>query len=81
MKAVSYESKEKMAVSSRAKPALQAPTDALIISGKAKPGKIGSYHTSIDDVPDAYKKFDKRIEGYTKVLIRMNGSKISAASA
>jgi hypothetical protein len=78
MKAVSYESKEKMAVSSRAKPALKAPTDALIISGKAKPGKIGSYHTSIDDVPDAYKK---RIEGYTKVLIRMNGSKISAASA
>jgi len=39
MKAVSYESKEKMAVSSRAKPALKAPTDALIISGKAKPGK------------------------------------------
>src|SRR6266478_5789340 len=52
----------------------------LIISGKAKPGKIVSHHISIDDVPEAYKKFDKRIEGYTKVLIRMNESKISAAS-
>jgi glutathione-independent formaldehyde dehydrogenase len=30
MKAVSYESKEKMAVSSRAKPDLKAPTDALL---------------------------------------------------
>jgi glutathione-independent formaldehyde dehydrogenase len=53
----------------------------LIISGKAKPGKIVSHHISIDDVPEAYKKFNKRIEGYTKVLIRMNESKISAASA
>ncbi len=47
----------------------------LIISGKAKPGKIVSHHVSIDDVPEAYKKVDKRIEGY------MNESKISAASA
>jgi glutathione-independent formaldehyde dehydrogenase len=48
---------------------------------RANPGKIVRHHVSIDDVPEAYKKVDKRIEGYTKVLIRMNESKISAASA
>jgi threonine dehydrogenase-like Zn-dependent dehydrogenase len=45
----------------------------LIISGKAKPSFVVSHDVSIDDVPDAYKKFDKRIEGYTKVLIHPNG--------
>jgi glutathione-independent formaldehyde dehydrogenase len=29
-----------------------------------------SHHIDIDDAPDAYDKFDQRIEGYTKVLIR-----------
>jgi glutathione-independent formaldehyde dehydrogenase len=53
----------------------------LIISGKTRPGKIVSHHVSIDDVPEAYKKFDQRIEGYTKVLIRMNDPRISAATA
>jgi len=58
MKAVSYESKEKMAVSSRAKPALKAPTDALIISGKAKPGKNRELPYFYRRCADAYKKFD-----------------------
>ena len=42
----------------------------LIISGRAKPSKIVSHHIGIDEAPDAYKKFDQRIDGYTKVLIR-----------
>jgi glutathione-independent formaldehyde dehydrogenase len=42
----------------------------LIVNGKAKPSKIVSHHIDIDDAPDAYDKFDRRIEGYTKVLIR-----------
>jgi threonine dehydrogenase-like Zn-dependent dehydrogenase len=45
----------------------------LIISGVAKPSFIVSNHIDIDDAPDAYKKFDKRVEGYTKVLIHPNG--------
>lgn len=53
----------------------------LIINGRAKPGKIVSHHISIDDVPEAYEKFDKRIDGYTKVLIRFTQPKASAASA
>jgi glutathione-independent formaldehyde dehydrogenase len=42
----------------------------LIVNGKAKPSKIVSHHIDIDDAPEAYDKFDRRIEGYTKVLIR-----------
>jgi glutathione-independent formaldehyde dehydrogenase len=42
----------------------------LIVNGRAKPSKIVSHRIRIDDAPDAYDKFDKRIEGYTKVLIQ-----------
>ncbi|HEY1462836.1 MAG TPA: glutathione-independent formaldehyde dehydrogenase [Terriglobales bacterium] len=42
----------------------------LIVNGKVKPSKIVSHHIDIDDAPEAYDKFDRRIEGYTKVLIR-----------
>jgi len=42
----------------------------LIVNGKAKPSKIVSHHIGIDEAPDAYDKFDRRVEGYTKVLIR-----------
>ncbi len=42
----------------------------LIITGKAKPSQIVSHRIQIDEAPDAYDKFDRRVEGYTKVLIR-----------
>lgn len=42
----------------------------LIVQGKATPGKIVSHHIKIDKAPEAYEKFDKREDGYTKVLIR-----------
>lgn len=44
----------------------------LIISGKAQPSFVVSHEISIDDAPVAYEKFDKRIDGYTKVLIHPN---------
>ncbi|KAI5460850.1 hypothetical protein BGZ63DRAFT_358211 [Mariannaea sp. PMI_226] len=44
----------------------------LIISGKAKPSFVVSHHINIDEAEVAYEKFDKRIEGYTKVLIHPN---------
>jgi glutathione-independent formaldehyde dehydrogenase len=47
----------------------------LIVNGRAKPGKIVSHHIRIEDAPDAYSKFDKRVEGYTKVLIRFEEMK------
>lgn len=45
----------------------------LIISGKAKPSFVVSHEIGIEDAEMAYEKFDKRIDGYTKVLIHPNG--------
>lgn len=42
----------------------------LIVQGKAHPGKIVSQHIKIEDAPDAYDKFDRRVEGYNKILIQ-----------
>jgi glutathione-independent formaldehyde dehydrogenase len=44
----------------------------LIVNGRAKPSQIVSHRIHIDDAPDAYDKFDKRIDGYTKVLIKFD---------
>ncbi|KAG5731481.1 hypothetical protein E4T56_gene4376 [Termitomyces sp. T112] len=42
----------------------------LIIAGKAKPSfVVVSHNLSLNDAADAYDKFDKRIDGYTKVLL------------
>ncbi|OJD32074.1 alcohol dehydrogenase [Diplodia corticola] len=45
----------------------------LIVAGKAKPSFVVSHEITIDDASDAYEKFDKRVDGYTKVLIHPNG--------
>jgi len=45
----------------------------LIISGRAKPAFVVSHEVGLDEAPDAYEKFDKRIDGYTKVLLHPNG--------
>ena len=47
----------------------------LIVNGRAKPSKIVSHHINIEQAPAAYSKFDRRIEGYTKVLIRFDQKK------
>ncbi len=75
MKAVSYEGPRKVSVSEHPKPKIKSPTDAeylrdLIITGRAKPSQIVSHRIDINDVPEAYDKFDKQIEGYTKILIK-----------
>jgi len=41
----------------------------LIITGRAKPSFVVSHELPLDQAPLAYEKFDKRIEGYTKVLL------------
>ncbi len=41
----------------------------LIISGVAKPSFVVSHEIKLEDAPVAYEKFDKRIDGYVKVLI------------
>ncbi|MHA7174885.1 glutathione-independent formaldehyde dehydrogenase [Arthrobacter monumenti] len=41
----------------------------LIISGRSEPSWIVSHDLSLDEAVDAYDKFDKRVDGYTKVLL------------
>ncbi|HEY0619997.1 MAG TPA: glutathione-independent formaldehyde dehydrogenase [Kribbella sp.] len=41
----------------------------LIITGRASPSFVVSHELPLDEAPTAYEKFDKRIEGYTKVLL------------
>jgi glutathione-independent formaldehyde dehydrogenase len=41
----------------------------LIIAGKAEPGTIVSHDVPIDQAPDCYQRFDRREEGYTKVVL------------
>ncbi len=42
----------------------------LIIAGKARPSFIVSHEIGLDEAPDAYDMFDKRVDGYTKVLLK-----------
>ncbi len=45
----------------------------LIAAGKAKPSFIVSHHHDLNDAPIGYEKFDKRTEGYTKVILKPKG--------
>ncbi|MGK5499969.1 glutathione-independent formaldehyde dehydrogenase [Streptomyces sp. URMC 125] len=42
----------------------------LIIAGRATPSFVVSHRLPLDDAPDAYRRFDRREEGWTKVLLR-----------
>ncbi|GAB4098079.1 glutathione-independent formaldehyde dehydrogenase [Sinomonas halotolerans] len=41
----------------------------LIMAGRATPSWLVSHELSLDEAPTAYKKFDARADGYTKVLL------------
>jgi glutathione-independent formaldehyde dehydrogenase len=41
----------------------------LILAGRAKPSKIVSHELSLEEAPGAYEKFDRREDGWTKVLL------------
>ncbi|KAJ5721230.1 uncharacterized protein N7483_009164 [Penicillium malachiteum] len=45
----------------------------MIIAGKAKPSFVISHEIALADAEVAYEKFDKREDGYTKVIIHPNG--------
>jgi glutathione-independent formaldehyde dehydrogenase len=42
----------------------------LITAGRAKPSFVVSHQVPLDQAPEAYEKFDQRVEGYTKVVLR-----------
>jgi glutathione-independent formaldehyde dehydrogenase len=41
----------------------------LIVAGRAKPSFVVSHELPLAQAPQAYEKFDKRVEGYTKVVL------------
>jgi glutathione-independent formaldehyde dehydrogenase len=41
----------------------------LIIAGRASPSFVVSHELPLEQAPEAYEKFDKRVEGYTKVIL------------
>ena len=45
----------------------------VILSGKAKPSFFVSDRLPLEGAPEAYEKFDKRTDGYRKVLLKPNG--------
>lgn len=45
----------------------------LIHAGRATPSWIVSHTLAIDDAPRAYKHFDARDQGWTKVVLKPNG--------
>jgi glutathione-independent formaldehyde dehydrogenase len=42
----------------------------LIIRGKARPSLIVSHELPLTQAPDAYKNFDQRVGGWTKVVLK-----------
>jgi glutathione-independent formaldehyde dehydrogenase len=42
----------------------------LIIAGLAKPSFIVSHRLPLEGAPEAYRKFDQRADGYTKVVLK-----------
>ena len=44
----------------------------MIIEGRARPSFVVSHELSLDEAPSAYEKFDRRVEGYTKVVLHPN---------
>ncbi len=42
----------------------------LIVAGVAKPSVIVSHRLPLEDAPDAYKAFEERANGYTKIVLK-----------
>ena len=43
---------------------------SMISGGKAKPSLIVSHELTLDEAPDAYKHFDSRDKGWTKIILK-----------
>lgn len=42
----------------------------LIVTGRARPSFVVSHRASLEDAPGSYDRFERHVEGYTKVLLR-----------
>jgi glutathione-independent formaldehyde dehydrogenase len=46
----------------------------LITTGQARPSKVVSHRLTLDDAPDAFRRFDERRDGYLKVILSPDGT-------
>jgi glutathione-independent formaldehyde dehydrogenase len=44
----------------------------MIIAGRARPGQIVTHRLPLSQAPDAFSKFDQRVDGYIKVVLDPN---------
>jgi glutathione-independent formaldehyde dehydrogenase len=42
----------------------------MIVNGAAKPSQVVSHRLPLDQAPGAFAKFDRREEGYVKVILK-----------
>jgi glutathione-independent formaldehyde dehydrogenase len=42
----------------------------LVVSGRARPGRIVTHHSSLEDAPSLYERFDRRADGVIKAILR-----------
>ena len=42
----------------------------MILTGAAKPSMVVSHSLTLDEAPDAFRKFDAREQGYVKVVLK-----------
>jgi glutathione-independent formaldehyde dehydrogenase len=42
----------------------------MITDGRARPSFVVSHVLPLEEAPEAYQKFDRRVDGYTKVILR-----------
>jgi glutathione-independent formaldehyde dehydrogenase len=43
----------------------------LIVSGRARPSRIITHHAALDQAPDMYDRFDRRVDGIVKVVFNL----------
>ena len=46
----------------------------MITDGRATPSFVVSHVLPLEDAPGAYRKFDRRVDGCTKVILKPDGS-------
>lgn len=54
---------------------------SMITTGKAKPSFIVSHELSLEEAPDAYKHFDARDKGWTKVVLKTGKTRSSKSKS
>ncbi len=42
----------------------------LVVAGRARPGRIVTHHGGLDDAPSLYDRFDRRVDGVVKAVLR-----------